>query len=91
MTLYILNLFDLVSTLLALSHGAVEMNPIAALLQELHPALFPFVKIVPAFFLCRWLERNAKDNPPARKRLYAIEAIYAAWVSNNCFVIYLMQ
>lgn len=90
MLLYVLNLIDLLTTQAALALGAWELNPIAAWLQELHPALYPFVKIVPTFFLCWWLEQNATGNPPARKRLHAIEAIAAAVAANNCFVIYLM-
>lgn len=83
MALYLLNLLDLVSTLLALSWGAVEMNPIVAFLMGIHPALFPLVKIVPAYFLCRWLARNAKESSAARGRYIGIVIIYAAVVANN--------
>lgn len=62
MILYILNLFDLLSTLYALSLGLVELNPIMAFAIFLHPAVFAFVKLVPAYFLCRWIE-DKKSYP----------------------------
>lgn len=84
MILYILNLADLVSTLLALSLGAVELNPIMDFCISIHPAVFTLVKLVPAYWLCRWLEKNGKSYT-------AVCAVYAAFVVNNFAVIYLMH
>lgn len=55
MTLYLLNLADLISTLYALSLGLVEKNPIMDFAIFLHPAVFGAVKIA-AYPLFRWLE-----------------------------------
>ena len=62
MILYILNLFDLVSTLIALSHGAAEMNPLMDFCFSIHPALFTLVKMS-ALPLFLWLERKSKIYP----------------------------
>ena len=51
MILYALNLADLATTLYALGHGAVELNPIVAALP---PAAFAAAKIA-LYPLCRWL------------------------------------
>lgn len=91
MIVYFLNIADLISTLWGLENGAVEMNPVINFFLGIHPLLFPFVKIVPAFFLCQWLEQNAKKNPAARKRLNVISAVYAAVVANNFVVLFIMK
>ena len=62
MILYVLNLFDLVSTFYALSIGAVEMNPFMDLCISVTPALFAVIKLV-ALPLCLWLERKSKLYP----------------------------
>ena len=82
MTAYILNLFDLVSTLLALSHGAVEMNPIVAFCITLHPMLYLLVKLA-MLPLCMWLK--------GKKSYTAVCVVYAIFVVNNFAVIYLMH
>ena len=87
MIIYLINILDLVSTLIALSHGAVELNPFLRVLMDIHPAVFPLVKIFPAYFLCMWLERNAKKSKGAKTRYIAIIFIYALVVANNLAVI----
>ena len=62
MILYILNLFDLLSTLYALSLGLVEMNPIMDFCISIHPAFFALIKLIPAYWLCRWLQ-DKKSYP----------------------------
>ena len=61
MVLYFLNLIDALSTLLALSLGAVELNPIMALSLSIHPALFVIIKLA-ILPLCLWL-RKSKAYP----------------------------
>lgn len=92
MILYILNIVDLISTLVALSCGLVEINPIMNLIIRIHPALFLFVKIVPAYFLCWWLRENAKKNKSARNRYIIINCIFAMVVVWNiiCTIIWVM-
>ena len=75
MILYILNLFDLVSTLYAMSIEAVEMNPIMDFCLSISPALFAVIKLS-ALPLCLWLERKSKIYP------YVVGA-YAATVVWN--------
>lgn len=55
MTLYLLNILDLLTTLYALSLGLVELNPIMDFAIFLHPAVFAVIKIA-AYPLCRWLK-----------------------------------
>ena len=62
MTLYLLNLANLASTLFALSLGLVEMNPIMDFCISIHPALFALIKLIPAYWLCRWLQ-DKKSYP----------------------------
>lgn len=83
MILYVLNLADLISTLLALSLGAVELNPIVDFCISIHPAVFALVKIFPAYWLCRWLEKNGKSYT-------AVCEVCAAFVVNNIFIILLI-
>lgn len=87
MTAYILNILDLALTLYALQLGAVELNPIMNFVIGIHPLLFLFVKTVPAYLLCRWLENNARKTKAARVRFNIITIIYAAVVANNLIVI----
>lgn len=49
---YILNIIDLITTLYALQHGGIELNPIMAFVIGVHPLLFVFVKailVIPIF------------------------------------------
>ena len=62
MTLYLLNLCDLISTLVGFRVGLEEINPIINALIRIHPALFPLVKIVVAFPLCLRIARAAKKT-----------------------------
>ena len=59
MILYVFNLADMVTTLIALFFGLQEANPIARFLIGIHPVLFVAVKTVPMYYLCRWLEKQA--------------------------------
>lgn len=61
MTLYLLNLADLISTLYALSIGAVEMNPIMNFAISVHPVVFTAIKLL-VFPLCWWL-RDKQSYP----------------------------
>lgn len=66
MTLYLLNILDLIFTLYALSHGGVELNPISRAMLELHPMFYATYKAVVVGLLCWWLstryERIAKHG-----------------------------
>ena len=77
MILYLLNLFDLLSTLYALSIGLVEMNPIMNFCISIHPLAFTLIKLS-AFPLCLWLERNSKLYP-------IVTAVFAVTVGWNLF------
>lgn len=83
MTLYLLNLADLATTLVGLSHGLVELNPIINALLRIHPALFPITKIVPAYFLCAHMARSAKKSRVDRIIYIAVVVVYAATVAQN--------
>lgn len=74
MTLYLLNLADLISTLYALSLGAVEMNPIMNFAISVHPVVFTLVKLS-AFPLCLWLKRNSNAYP----FVTAVFAVTVGW------------
>lgn len=77
MILSTLNLADLATTLYALRIGLEEINPIAARIIGIHPALYGTVKIA-AMPLCLWLERNG-----SRWSRWAVVAAYAITVANN--------
>lgn len=80
MILYLLNLGDLVSTLIALSHGICEANPVMRFLLDIHPVLFVAVKTIPAYYLCMYLATKS------RKWVYwSIAGIYAVTVAWNVF------
>lgn len=83
MILYLLNIADLFSTVIALAHGLVEMNPFLNFLMGLHPAVFPAVKVIPAYYLCMWLAKNARRSRAARIRYTVICGIYALIVAWN--------
>ena len=73
MTAYTLNLLDLAFTLHALSHRAVELNP----LMRCVPFQI-FYKIVVVGVLCWWLGK--RSEPIARYGLWVITAVYGAVV-----------
>jgi len=83
MTLYLLNLADLASTLLGLSRGLEEINPIINTLLHIHPALFVLVKVVVAYPLCRHIARAAKKSRVDKFIYAAIVAVYTATVAQN--------
>lgn len=68
MTAYVLNISDLCFTLYALSHGAVELNP----LMRCVPVMVVY-KTVIVGALCWWLSR--REEPLARYGL-GISAVY---------------
>ena len=78
MILYILNLIDLVSTLCALSHGAVELNP----LMQCVPIMIIY-KVVVVGALVRWM--SERSEPIARYGLWVITAVYGAVVLWHIF------
>lgn len=90
MIAYLLNLLDLALTIHAIKRGAVEANPVMRLLMELHPLAFPFVKVVVAGVLFWWLHKRAKTSAFARRALWIITAIYAAFCIWNLNIIYLL-
>ena len=67
---YVLNLLDLAFTLHALSHGAVEANPI---IQSV-PFMI-FYKVVIIGILCWWLKKQ--NSSIARRGLCACAAVFA--------------
>ena len=83
MTLYLLNLADLASTLLGLSRGLEEINPIINTLLSIHPALFVLVKVVAAYPLCTHMAKSAKKSRMDKFIYAAIVVVYAATVVNN--------
>lgn len=78
---YLLNIADMGFTYYFINRGGVEMNPIVRRLLDLHPAAFPFAKIVFAGVLFYLLDRIVKIEPQARIGLYIINAYYAAIVA----------
>jgi hypothetical protein len=83
MILYILNLADLASTFFALSIGLDELNPIARFLFDTHPMLAAFVKIVPMFFLCRFIAKCGKKDNMSAIVYWILVGWYAATVVLN--------
>lgn len=71
MTTYVLNLLDLAFTLRALSHGAVELNP----LMRCVPVMIVY-KVIGMGLLLRWI--SPRQEPVARYGLKVITALYAA-------------
>ena len=71
MTAYLLNLTDLAFTLHALSHGAVELNP----LMRSVPVMIAY-KVVGVGALCWWLAR--RREPLARLGLRIATIAFAA-------------
>ena len=83
MLLYVINLADLASTLMGLSCGLAEINPIINVLLSIHPALFILVKIVPAYFLCTHMGKSARKSRVDMLVYIAIVALYGATVVSN--------
>lgn len=83
MTLYMLNLCDLISTLVGFRVGLEEINPIINALIRIHPALFPLVKIVVAFPLCLRIARAAKQSWLDWLVYAALVVVQAAVVGSN--------
>ena len=83
MTAYALNLADLALTLYALGLGLEEVNPLAAWLIRLHPAVYGAVKIA-ALPLFLWLDRNG-----SRWSRWTVTTAYAIIVANNIAAIWL--
>ncbi len=71
MTAYILNLFDLICTLHALSLGATELNP----LMRCVPIMIAY-KVVAVGGLCWWLSHCTE--PLARWGIRGCTAVYGA-------------
>jgi hypothetical protein len=82
MTLPILNLLDLITTLYAISLGAVECNPFAAAIIAVHPALYALYKIA-ITPLCFWLR--------GRDSYKWLCAVYGVTVINNVLTILLLR
>ena len=75
MTAYILNIFDLLFTLFALSHGAVELNP---LMKSVPIMIVSKIFVVGA--LCWWLGK--RQEKIAKVGLWIVTAYFAiinAW------------
>lgn len=83
MTAYLLNLFDLGLTLIALKLGAIELNPF---LQHIPTMIVAKILIVGG--LIYWL--TLIDEPLAKKGLTIATAFYSAVVVNNLLVIFLI-
>ena len=81
MILYLLNLFDLLTTLYALTLGLVELNPIMNFVIHVHPLAFTLIK-VSALPLCLWLKRNSKLYP----FVTALFAVAVGWNLMNVFI-----
>lgn len=71
MTAYILNLFDLVCTILALRLGAQELNPLMA-----HIPVLIVYKLFAVGLLLSWLSRRREKL--AHTGLHLCTAVYAA-------------
>jgi hypothetical protein len=82
MTLPTLNLIDLITTLYALSMGAVELNPFAAAVIAVHPVLYAVFKIA-LTPLCYWLR--------GRDSYKWLCAVYGVTVVNNFMIILLLR
>lgn len=89
MLLYCLNLADLVSTLVILHNGGVELNPVMNVIIAAHPALFALVKIA-AFPLCRWLAKQAIVFHSAKVGYIGAVAVYAGIVAWNLGIIFIL-
>lgn len=88
MTLYLLNLCDLISTLVGFRVGLEEINPIINALIRIHPALFPLVKIVVAYPLCMRIARAATKTRLDWGVYAALVVVQAAVVGANIMNIY---
>jgi hypothetical protein len=92
-----LQLLDLLTTLGALSHGAVEANPAAVLLLESHgPAALVQLKVVSAVLMLGWLPAFRLVERPGTGRttvaaflglLVVLAIFYSIVVVNNLAVL----
>ena len=69
--IYVLNLFDLACTLLAIRHGCVELNPLMASI----PVMVVY-KVVIVWALLWWL--STRKERSARYALYVAAVVYGA-------------
>lgn len=74
MTPYYLNLLDLVFTLHALRHGAVELNPLMG-----NTTAMILYKVFAVGALCRWL--GSRPERIARIGRMALTAVYSAVIA----------
>ena len=82
MTAYILNLFDLFTTLIVLRLGGVELNPF---LQDVEVMVVS--KVLIGWAVIRWLAYQAESSPLAKRGLAIGTAWFGALVVNNLLVI----
>lgn len=85
MTLYILNLLDLLTTAIALELGGVEMNPAANYLIGVHPMLYVFCKVVVVGALILFLVWKG-----SRKAINILAWTHAAVVAWNIYIILIL-
>lgn len=71
MTVYLLNLLDLICTLWALRHGVIEMNPLMRSVT-----VMVVYKVIIVWVLLWWLSRQRERS--ARYALYIATAVYGA-------------
>lgn len=71
MTVYLLNLFDLICTLWALRHGVIEMNPLMRSVT-----VMVVYKVIIVGMLLWWLSRQRERL--ARYALYVATVVYGA-------------
>ena len=86
MTLYILNLLDLMFTLHAVNNGGVELNPVSASMIALHPMCYAAYKIVVCGLLIWWL--STRSERIAVKGMWIATVVYAiidVWHIVNIF------
>lgn len=82
MTAYILNLFDLFTTLIVLSLGGVELNPF---LQDVEVMVVS--KVLIGWVVIRWLVYQVESSPLAKRGLAIGTAWFGTLVVNNILVI----
>ena len=82
MTAYILNLFDLFTTLILLRMGGRELNPF---LQDV--GVMITAKVLIGWVVIRWLAYQAESSPLAKRGLAIGTVWFGALVVNNLLVI----
>lgn len=91
MIAYILNLIDMIITLIVTSHGATELNPFANLLLMKNPALFASYKIGIVGLLLAFLKYFSSTNKIAKFGLNFCTIIYALlflWHVINLIIVF---